>query len=156
MIPVTRVVFVCVKNGGKSQMAEALARSRAAEAGVPLDAASAGTEPGDALNQESIAALAEVGVDMRGGHPKAATQQRLDHADLVVVLGGESTVAACQAVGSATTIEQWEINEPSLRGVHGAERMRLVRDEIDARVQRLVDALGPAERGIEKPGATQL
>lgn len=48
----TRVVFVCVKNGGKSQMAEALARSRAAEAGVPLDAASAGTEPGDALNQE--------------------------------------------------------------------------------------------------------
>lgn len=93
---------------------------------------------------------------MRGGHPKAATQQRLDHADLVVVLGGESTVAACQAVGSATTIEQWEINEPSLRGVHGAERMRLVRDEIDARVQRLVDALGPAERGIEKPGATQL
>lgn len=124
------VVFICVSNGGKSQMAAALAEKYA---GDKLDIQSAGTNPGTKLNQESVAAIAEVGADMSGGVPKGVDRQML-RADRVVVLGADAQLD----MPEGRTFERWLTDEPSHRGIEGMERMRLVRDDIDARVQALI------------------
>ena len=127
------VVFICVSNGGKSQMAAALAEKYA---GDKLDIQSAGTNPGTKLNQESVQAIAEVGADMSGGVPKGVDKQML-RADRVVVLGADAQLD----MPEGRTFERWLTDEPSTRGIEGMERMRLVRDDIDQRVQSLVAEL---------------
>lgn len=124
------VLFVCVKNGGKSQMAAGLARKVAPDVRVE----SAGTSPGMSLNALSVEALAEVGVDLSGERPQALTPELVAAADVVVVLGREARVAA----DDGTRVVVWDTDEPSLRGIEGIERMRLVRDDIAARVQDLL------------------
>lgn len=128
-----QVLFICVRNSGKSQMAAALAQHHAGER---LAVFSAGTEPGASLNQQSVAALAEVGVDMAKGHPKPIDGKLLRSADRVVVLGQEASVDL--PADASGTLEQWLIDEPSERGIEGIERMRLVRDDIDEKVSNLV------------------
>lgn len=127
------VVFICVGNGGKSQMAAALAEKHA---GDRLDIRSAGTNPGTTLNQESVAAIAEVGADMSHGTPKPIDPELLRSVDRVVVLGEDAQVEMPD--GARGTFERWLTDEPSTRGIEGMERMRLVRDDIDARVQALI------------------
>ncbi|MFO6505944.1 low molecular weight phosphatase family protein [Corynebacterium freneyi] len=130
------VLFLCVGNGGKSQMAAALARYHAGDA---LDVHSAGTRPGTKLNPESVAAIAEVGADMSGGHPKPINPDVARSVDRVVVLGGDAIYDLPD--DARGTFERWLTDEPSARGIHGAERMRLVRDDIDARVRELIAEL---------------
>lgn len=125
------VLFVCVKNGGKSQMAAGLMRKVAGDA-VAVD--SAGTKPGDTVNELSAQALEEVGVDITGRVPKSITASMVRDADLVVILGRDARVD--QIPG--TRFEIWDTDEPSERGIDGVERMRLIRDDIAARVTRLV------------------
>ncbi len=129
------VLFVCVKNSGKSQMAAALLRH---VAGDTLVVHSAGTHPGGGLNHLSVQVLSEVGIDMTGEHPKALTFEAVHGADLVVTLGREATVD--QVPG--TRFETWDTDEPSLRGIEGIERMRQIRDDIAARVEGLNRQLG--------------
>ncbi|WP_175935672.1 low molecular weight phosphatase family protein [Corynebacterium sp. Marseille-P4321] len=126
-----KVLFLCVRNSGKSQMAAALAEKHAGER---LEIHSAGTEPGTKLNQESVEAIAEVGADMSQGVPKPIDPEVLRTADRVVLLGSEVQL-------DAPNTERWLIDEPSARDITGPERMRLVRDDIDARVQKLVSEL---------------
>ncbi|WP_271986306.1 low molecular weight phosphatase family protein [Pseudoclavibacter terrae] len=124
------IVFVCQKNGGKSQMAAALMRS---VAGPEVHVTSAGTKPGTALNQQSVDSLAEIGVGVGDEYPKQLTPEMIDAADLIVVLGAEARVPEAAGV----EIETWITDEPSERGIEGMERMRLVRDDIRARVEAL-------------------
>jgi arsenate-mycothiol transferase len=124
------VVFVCAKNSGKSQMAAALMRDLA---GGAVEVVSAGTAPGTGLNAQSVESLAELGLGLGDEHPKALTPEMIASADLVVVLGAEAQVD--DAPG--TRIERWITDEPSERGITGMERMRLVRDDIRARVVEL-------------------
>lgn len=131
-----RVLFVCVKNGGKSQMAAGLMRQRA---GDQIDVQSAGTQPGTKINELSAASLAEVGVDITGEQPKLITEDAVRAADLVVTLGREAHVEPV----AGTQFENWDTDEPSQRGIEGMDRMRLVRDDIDRRVQDLVTRLSP-------------
>ena len=126
------VLFVCVKNGGKSQMAAALLRRHA---GDTVEVHSAGTKPGTSLNALSAEVVAELGADMSGEHPKPIDPDLLRRVDRVVVLGEEARVEPVD--GMSATIETWNTDEPSERGIEGIERMRLVRDDIDARVQAL-------------------
>lgn len=126
-----KVLFLCVRNSGKSQMAAALAEKHAGER---FEIHSAGTEPGTKLNQESVEAIAEIGADMSHGHPKPIDPEILRTADRVVLLGSEVQLEAPNA-------ERWLIDEPSARGITGLARMRLVRDDIDTRVRTLVDEL---------------
>ncbi|WP_115685599.1 low molecular weight phosphatase family protein [Corynebacterium senegalense] len=127
------VLFICVGNGGKSQMAAALATHYA---GDSVEVHSAGTKPGTSLNQESVAAIAEVGADMSQGKPKPIDPELLATVDRVVVLGEDAQVE--MPADARGTIERWVTDEPSLRGIEGMERMRLVRDDIDARVRALL------------------
>ncbi len=125
-----RVLFVCVSNNGKSVMAQALMSHTA---GDRINATSAGTRAKPGVNAESVAALAERGIDISGHVATQLTDDLVAAADLVVVLG---TQAHVRPVGD-TVIEVWETDEPSLRGITGLERMRLIRDDIAARVADL-------------------
>lgn len=131
------VLFVCVKNGGKSQMAAALMRKAA---GDRIVVHSAGTAPGAALNALSVQVLEEVGAPVAGEYPKPVDPQLLTEVDLVVTLGRDARVDAAH-------VENWDTDEPSERGIDGIERMRLVRDDIAARVDalaaRLLDSASP-------------
>lgn len=130
------VLFVCVGNGGKSQMAAALARKHAGDA---INVYSAGTKPGTALNEESVAAIAEVGADMSRGTPKPIDPDLLRTVDRVVVLGEDAQVE--MPVDARGSLERWLTDEPSHRGIDGMPRMRLVRDDIDNHVRSLIDEL---------------
>jgi|UniRef100_UPI00389B0176 arsenate-mycothiol transferase len=129
------VMFVCVKNGGKSQMAAALMRH---EAGDAVEVRSAGTHPGGKLNAQSVESLAEIGVGVGDEHPKPIDPAVLAATDLVVLVG---TDARLDTVPAGVKVHVWDTDEPSHRGIEGMERMRLVRNDIRARVRALVDEL---------------
>lgn len=128
------VLFVCVKNGGKSQMAAGLMRQIA---GDTVEVHSAGTKPGSAVNDLSAQALLEVGVDITGEQPKVVDYELARTVDLVVTLGREARLDEIPG----TPVQNWDTDEPSDRGVDGLERMRLVRDDIAARVKQLHETL---------------
>ncbi|MDT5103256.1 MAG: arsenate-mycothiol transferase [Mycobacterium sp.] len=124
------VLFVCVKNAGKSQMAAGLMRQTA---GDTVNVYSAGTQPGAAINALSAQSLGEIGVDITDKTPKLVDPQLLRDVDVVVTLGREAHVDPV----TGTRFENWDTDEPSERGIDGIERMRLVRDDIAARVTDL-------------------
>ncbi len=128
------VLFVCVKNGGKSQMAAGLMR-KAADDAVIVD--SAGTKPGAAINGLSAQVLLEVGVDITDQAPQQLTDELIAAADRVIVLGREAQVRPVDG----TPVEYWDTDEPSVRGIDGIDRMRLVRDDINRRVYDLAGYL---------------
>lgn len=124
------VLFVCSKNGGKSQLAAGL-MNQLANGSVTVH--SAGTKPGTSLNPQSVEALAELGIDITAEHPKPITDAVLDAVDVVIVLGNEAKVDAPEG----KRLQVWDTDEPSERGIEGMERMRLVRDDIKSRVRTL-------------------
>jgi arsenate-mycothiol transferase len=130
------VLFICVKNGGKLQIAAALMRQLA---GPQIEVHSAGTAPGHKLNALSVDALAEIGAGTEGEAPKPLDPDLLDRMDVVVTLGEDARVDPV----AGPRFETWVTDEPSERGIDGIERMRLVRDDIAARVARLAAQLGP-------------
>ena len=132
------VLFVCVKNGGKSQMAAALMRHEFPEVSVH----SAGTKPGSKLNEASRASVEEVGATFDGEFPKPIDPQLLDAVDRVVVVGAEAVI---DNPGKAP-VETWLTDEPSERGIEGDERMRLIRDDLTQRVRQLGRELQAQER----------
>ena len=137
------VLFVCVKNSGKSQMAAGLMRKLA---GDHIEVHSAGTAPGSAINTLSAQALLEVGVDITAEHPKPIDPRLVRDVDVVVTLGREAHVDPVPG----TRFENWDTDEPSQRGIDGIERMRLIRDDIAARVQLLTQQLHTPSRQAEK------
>jgi len=131
------VLFVCVRNGGKSQMAAGLMRQAA---GDRVEVHSAGTHPGETINALSAQALAESGADISGESPKSIDPGLLRRVDLVVTLGRDARVDA-----GDTEVRTWDTDEPSARGIEGLDRMRLIRDDIAARVDDLLAELtGPS------------
>lgn len=139
------VLFVCSKNGGKSQLAAALMKQLAGDTVTVL---SAGTTPGTSLNAEPVESLAELGIDIRRENPKPVTDAAIDAVDVVVILGTEAKLEPREG----KRFEVWETDEPSQRGIQGMERMRLVRDDIRGRVEALYAALGPGH-GIASAAA---
>ncbi|MDO5730176.1 low molecular weight phosphatase family protein [Corynebacterium sphenisci] len=129
------VYFLCNSNCGKSQMAEALLRRRIGDA---AEIRSAGLEPGERVNAEAAASVARAGGDMSGAVPEPVDRNLAEAADHVIVVGAAEVGGA---VGAAE-VERWEIDEPALRGIEGAARMDLIRDQIDARAAGLADRLG--------------
>jgi len=127
----TRVLFVCVGNSGRSQMAEALAK-RLGE-GV-IEAESAGTRPARKLNETVIEVMSEIGYDMGDQYPKMLTLDMMKSADRVISMGcGVSTEAVCPATLVPT--EDWGIQDPERQPI---EKVRDIRDVIKGNVERLV------------------
>lgn len=128
------VLFVCVKNGGKSQMAGGFMRHLA---GDTVAVYTAGTKPGPSLNAQSVESLAELGIDISGERTKPITAEMLANVGLIITLGGEAVVDPVPGI----EIRNWDTDEPSARGIEGMERMRLVRDDIRGRVEALVEEI---------------
>lgn len=129
----TSVLFVCVGNAGKSQMAAALTKLRAPH----LEVHSAGTSPKSTLNSDSVKAIAESGADLSHESPKGIDPQLLNQVDRVIIVGKQAEMER----DAHPCITRWLTEEPSERGINGLERMRLIRDEIDARVRELITEL---------------
>lgn len=144
----THVLFVCVKNGGKSQMAAGLLRALVATDPDPSgwQVGSAGTRVGPRLNALSVESLAAVGVDISDQEPRQLTPALQTSADLVVTVG-EAEVERLDG----PRYEVWEIDEPSLRGIDGPRRMALVRDDIARQVEDLHRRLTAAAAGPLRP-----
>jgi arsenate-mycothiol transferase len=136
MTPTPQVLFVCVRNGGKSQMAAGLMRKAA---GDRVTVHSAGTQPGESINALSAEVLAEVGADMSGQTPRPIDPELLRTVNLVVTLGRDAVVE----VPPGVQLRNWDTDEPTKRNINGIERMRLIRDDINARVQALLAELTP-------------
>ena len=128
------VLFVCVHNAGRSQMAAALLKLRA---GDRIQIRSAGSDPAESINPAVVEAMAELGVDLSEEFPKPLTDDAVQAADVVVTMGCGD---ACP-VYPGKRYEDWELDDPAGQSV---ETVRRIRDEIDERVQRLVETLLPA------------
>ncbi|HEY7536651.1 MAG TPA: arsenate reductase ArsC [Gaiellaceae bacterium] len=127
------VLFVCVHNAGRSQMAAALVTLRS---GGRIHVRSAGSSPGEEINPAVVEAMAELGVDMSEAFPKPLTDEVVRAADVVITMGCGD---ACP-IYPGKRYEDWQLDDPAGQGL---ETVRAIRDEIDARVQRLVEELLP-------------
>jgi arsenate reductase (thioredoxin) len=131
--PEPEVLFVCVHNAGRSQMAAGLVKLRS---GGRVHVRSAGSAPADEINPAVVEAMGEVGVDMAQEFPKPLTDEVVRAADVVITMGCGD---ACP-VYPGKRYEDWELDDPAGLGL---EAVRVIRDEIDRRVQRLVAELLP-------------
>jgi len=125
------VLFVCVHNAGRSQLAAGLVKLRS-EGRVHVR--SAGSAPGDEINPAVVEAMEELGVDMSEEFPKPLTDEVVEAADVVITMGCGD---ACP-IYPGKRYEDWELDDPAGEDL---ETVRRIRDEIDARVQRLVGEL---------------
>lgn len=131
------VLFVCVHNAGRSQMAEALTNRRAQSAGLDVRAFSAGTVGGKGLNPTAVQAMEEIGVPMAAHTPKLLTQAMVDDADEIVSMGCGVDAEACPARFILT--EDWMLDDPAGQPI---ERVREIRDQIGRKVDELLTRLG--------------
>ena len=126
------VLFVCVGNAGRSQMAEAFFNQLAGE---KARAVSAGTKPAGAVDPRTVEVMREVGVDIGAAKPKALTMETLEQADRVITMGC-GVEGVCPA--SFVETEDWQLEDPKGKPI---EEVRRIRDEIRARVLKLLDRL---------------
>ena len=127
------VLFVCVHNAGRSQMAAALTTLRS---NGRIDVRTGGSEPADRLNPAVVEAMGELGIDLSRERPKPLTDELVRAADVVITMGCGD---ACP-IYPGKRYEDWPLDDPAGKPV---EEVRPIRDEIDARVQRLVLELLP-------------
>ena len=125
------VLFLCVHNAGRSQMALGLFRHLAGDRAI---AWSGGSEPADEVNPGVITVMAERGIDITGESPKPWTDDVVGAADVVITMGCGD---ACPFV-PGKRYEEWELDDPAGRSV---DEIRPIRDEIEVRVRRLIEQL---------------
>lgn len=122
------VLFVCVHNAGRSQMAAGYLR---ALAGDRVQVFSAGTEPKDQINPSAIAAMAEEGIDIANNSPKVLTTEVVKESDYVITMGCGD---ACPFFPGKTYLD-WPLDDPAGKGV---DDVRPIRDEIRSKVEALI------------------
>jgi len=118
-------------------MAEAFAR-KLGEGRILAE--SAGTEPGAELNPQAVAAMEEIGYDMSGHHPKVMSQEMVDTADRIITMGCGVDAAACPIL--FVPGEDWGLEDPKGQPI---EKVREIRDEIKARVEKLIEEMTSEE-----------
>jgi arsenate reductase len=140
---VPEVLFVCVHNAGRSQMAAALLETYAAGRVVVR---SAGTAPADEINPAVVAAMREIDIDLvdRGARPKSLSEAAVEKSDVVVTMGCGDT---CPVYPGVRYLD-WVLDDPAGKSV---EDIRPIRDEIARRVRELVDQLTDEEGVASRP-----
>ncbi|MEV6820670.1 arsenate reductase ArsC [Nocardiopsis dassonvillei] len=129
------VLFVCVHNAGRSQMAAAWLSHLA---GDRVEVRSAGSAPADALNPAVVEAMAEVGVDITDQHPKILTVEAVEASDVCVTMGCGDT---CPIFPGKRYLD-WALPDPAGQGVTA---VRPIRDEIKKRVEELIEEINPRQ-----------
>jgi arsenate reductase (thioredoxin) len=130
------VLFVCVHNAGRSQMAAGWLRSLA---GDTVEVRSAGSLPGDRVNPAAVEAMAEVGIDISDQRPKVLTTDAVEASDVVITMGCGD---ACPVFPGKRYLD-WELEDPAGQGV---DAVRPIRDEIERRIRGLLAELGVPAR----------
>ncbi|SEC06729.1 Protein-tyrosine-phosphatase [Streptomyces sp. 2224.1] len=130
------VLFVCVHNAGRSQMAAAFLTHLASER---VQVRSAGSAPADAVNPAVVAAMAEVGIDISAEAPKVLTVEAVRASDVVITMGCGD---ACPVFPGKRYLD-WQLPDPAGRGV---EAVRPIRDDIEQRIRGLLDEIAPEGR----------
>ena len=131
------VLYVCVHNAGRSQMAAAYTRHLS---GGAVEVRSAGSEPADRVNPSAVAAMAEEGIDITAERPKVLTTDAVRVSDVVITIGCGDTCP----IYPGKRYEDWVLEDPAGKGV---ESVRPIRDEIRARVVALLEDLGVPTAG---------
>lgn len=125
------VLFVCVHNAGRSQMAAGYLKHLA---GDRIEVLSAGSQPADQINQVAVDAMAEEGIDIATEQPKVLTTEAVQESDVVITMGcGDE----CPYF-PGTRYEDWELDDPAGQGI---EAVRPIRDEIKRRIVALIESL---------------
>ncbi len=126
------VLFLCVHNAGRSQMASGLLRHLA---GDRVQVFSGGSEPADQVNPAAVAAMAEKGIDIADQQPQRWSDSDLEQADVIVTMGCGDT---CPVLPGKRYVD-WPLDDPAGQGV---EAVRPIRDEIESKVRGLMTELG--------------
>ena len=127
------VLFVCVHNAGRSQIAAGYVR---ALSGGRVEVRSAGSAPADELNPAVVEAMLEEGIDLRGEHPKVLTSDAVLASDVVITMGCGDTCP----VFPGKRYEDWQLDDPAGQGI---DAVRPIRDAIRRRVEDLLEDLDP-------------
>ena len=127
------VLFVCIHNAGRSQMAAGYAR---ALSGGDVDVLSGGSEPGDQINPVAIQAMAEEGIDISEAVPQLMTTEQVRESDVVITMGCGDVCP----IFPGKRYEDWVLDDPAGQGI---EAVRPIRDEIRQRIEKLVTELAP-------------
>ncbi len=130
------VLFVCVHNAGRSQMA---AGFLTALSGGRVEVRSAGSMPADQINPVAVAAMAEVGIDIADQQPKVLTTDAVQASEVVITMGCGD---ACP-IFPGKRYEDWKLDDPAGQGI---DAVRPIRDDIRIRVEQLIGELTPAAR----------
>lgn len=130
------VLFVCVHNAGRSQMAAGYLQHLGQG---QIEVRSAGSVPGDAINPVAVAAMAEEGIDISANQPKVLTTEAVQASDVVITMGCGD---ACP-IFPGKRYEDWALEDPAGQGI---EAVRPIRDEVRQRVQTLIDELLPVNQ----------
>ncbi|WP_343956111.1 arsenate reductase ArsC [Yaniella flava] len=133
MVERPSVLFVCVHNAGRSQMAAGFLRELGQDR---IEVRSAGSEPADQLNPVAVEAMAEEGIDITAAAPNILTPEAVQASDVVITMGCGD---ACP-IYPGKRYEDWELDDPAGQGI---ETVRDIRDDIKARIEQLVSELMP-------------
>ena len=125
------VLFVCVHNAGRSQMAAGYLQHLAGDRVTVL---SAGSEPADQINPVAMRAMAEEGIDITAATPKVVTTEAVQASDVVITMGCGDTCP----IYPGKRYEDWDLNDPAGQGI---DAVRLIRDEIRKRIEQLITEL---------------
>jgi protein-tyrosine-phosphatase len=131
-----RIVFVCVRNAGRSQMSTAFAERERDRRGLEdrVEIVTGGTRPADRVHDGVVDAMAEVGIDLSGRTPREITEQELQSCDYVATMGCSTLDVG--TVGEGVDVREWALEDP---GETDPERVRAIRNEIEERVVALFD-----------------
>ena len=127
------VLFVCIHNAGRSQMAAGYLRHLA---GDRIEVRSAGSMPADQINPIAVEAMREEGIDITEEQPKVLTPEAVQASDVVITMGCGD---ACPYY-PGTRYEDWKLDDPAGQGI---DAVRPIRDNIKSRIQKLIASLGP-------------
>ncbi|XAS65094.1 arsenate reductase ArsC [Pseudarthrobacter sp. So.54] len=134
--PKPSVLFVCVHNAGRSQMAAAFLTTLSRGA---IEVRSAGSQPADKVNPAAVEAMAELGIDMSAEIPKVLTTEAVKESDVVITMGCGDTCP----IFPGKRYEDWELEDPAGAGVAA---VRPIRDDIKSRIEELIASLTPAAK----------
>jgi len=127
------VLFVCVHNAGRSQMAAGYLRHLA---GGRVEVLSAGSEPKDQINPTAVEAMAEEGIDIANNTPKILSDEDVQASDVVITMGCGD---ACKFY-PGKRYEDWKLDDPAGQGI---EAVRVIRDDIKGRIEQLLSEIAP-------------
>jgi arsenate reductase len=135
------VLFVCIHNAGRSQMAAGFLTHLA---GGAIEVRSAGSAPAATINPAAVEAMAEIGIDISDQSPKILTPGAVESSDVVITMGCGDTCPVFPGV----SYRDWALPDPAGKGI---EAVRPIRDEIKARVEALIAELLPADAPMKAP-----